>query len=198
MASTIAKSGVTVVLFLVLCNALSCSTHQNLAIHQSDALSVMLREMPAGYPLLEPYHHSYAIDAKDISDILNSLSYESGSLLPLSGKQRHHVFTEHQATRLGPVLSNALRLALPQEVVAFSVADAEKSHRRTKGLLFVLGDDLHLIIEEMQKPVYQGETSTYQQEVLRWELHPSDKQRHYARRPEGKGSITNWIITPLR
>jgi hypothetical protein len=91
-----------------------------------------------------------------------------------------------------------LSIARPQEVIAFSVADKEKPDRRTKGLVFMLGGELHLIIEELQKHVYQGEENTYQQQTFRWELLPSDKQRHYTSRPDGKGAITNWIITPLR
>jgi hypothetical protein len=130
--------------------------------------------------------------------MLGAFDYEARSLLPFSRGQRHHVFTEHQRGLLGSALSEALGLALPQEVVAFSVTDKEKPDRRTKGFVFVLHDELHLIIEELRKPVYQGEPNTYQQPVLRWELLPSDKQRHYTSRPGGKGKITNWIITPLR
>ncbi|TKB66113.1 MAG: hypothetical protein E8D52_17250 [Nitrospira sp.] len=130
--------------------------------------------------------------------MLGAFDYEARSLLPFSRGQRHHVFTEHQRGLLGSALSEALGVALPQEVVAFSVADKKKPDHRTKGFVFVLHDELHLIIEELHKPVYQGEENTYQQQTPRWELHPGVKQRHYAKRPDGKGGITNWIIIPLR
>ncbi len=198
MSEIVAKCGTVVVAVLTICSSLSCQTHPNRVIHQTEELSVILREMPAGYPLHNPYDHSYAIEENDTSAIFESLTYETGSLLPFSRGRRHQVFTEHQRGLLGPALSKALSLALPQEVVAFSVADKEKPDRRTKGLVFVLGGELHLIIEELQKPVYQGEGNTYQQQTPRWELLPGDKQRHYASRPGGKGVITNWIITPLR
>ena len=108
------------------------------------------------------------------------------------------MFSRHQAKLLTPELSKALNLALPQEVAAFNVADEDKPDRRTKGLCFVLGDELHLIIEELRKPSYQGEQQPYQQQVSRWELVPGDKQRSYASRSGGKGLATNWIVTQLR
>lgn len=198
MNSIIAKTGVVAALLLVLCSSPSCGTRQNLVIHQSDTLAVVLRELPAGYPSLEPHNHSYSIPPKEVLGILESLNYSEGSLLPFSGGQLRRVFTSRQAELLAPELSKALSLALPQEVAAFTVADEEKPDRCTKGLGFVLGDELHLIIEELRRPWYQGEQKTYQQQVSRWELIPGNKQRHYASRPGGKGVITNWIITPLR
>jgi hypothetical protein len=198
MSVVIVKSGRVATVFLLLCSALSCQTHPNRVIHQTEELTITLREIPAGYPSLEPYNHSYAIQTQDLSTILESLHYEAASLLPFSRGRRRHVFTEQQREFLGSALSEALNLAQPQEVVAFSVADTDRPNRRTKGLVFVLGDELHLIIEELQKPVYQGEEHTYQRQIPRWELLPGDKQRHYASRADGKGAITNWIITPLR
>ncbi len=198
MSEIVAKCGTVVVAVLTICSSLSCQTHPNRVIHQTEELSVILREMPAGYPSLEPYAHPHAIQPQETSDMLGAFDYEARSLLPFSRGRRHPVFTEHQRGLLGSALSEALSLALPQEVVAFSVADKEKPDRRTKGLVFVLGGELHLIIEELQKPVYQGEGNTYQQQTPRWELLPGDKQRHYASRPGGKGVIANWIITPLR
>lgn len=198
MESITAKCGLAMASFLTLCSFQACQTHPNRAIHQTEVLTITLREMPAGYPSLEPYNHPYAIQPQETFDMLGAFNYEARSLLPFSRGQRHHVFTEHQRGLLGSALSEALGLALPQEVVAFSVADKEKPDRRTKGFVFVLHDELHLIIEELHKPVYQGEENTYQQQTPRWELHPGVKQRHYANRPDGKGAITNWIIIPLR
>jgi hypothetical protein len=198
MNSIIAKIGVMAALLLVLGNSQSCSTRPNLVIHQSDTLSVVLRELPAGYPPLMPHNHPYTISPKYISEILASLDYSEGSLLPFSQGQAHRVFSRHQAELLAPDLSKALSLALPQEVAVFTLADEEKPDRRTKGLGFVLGDELHLIIEDLRKPFYQGEQKPYQQQLFRWELLPGSRQRHYTSRPGGKGAITNWIITPLR
>lgn len=199
MNSIMAKIGVGAALLLVLCSSPSCETRSNLVIHQSDALAVVLRELPAGYPSLEPHNHSYTVPPKEVLGILESLNYYSeGSFLSFSSGQPRRVFTRRQAELVAPELSKALSLALPQEVAAFTVADEEKPDRRTKGLGFVLGDELHLIIEELQRPSYQGEQKTYQQQISRWELIPGDKQRLYTSRPGGKGVITNWIITPLR
>jgi hypothetical protein len=107
------------------------------------------------------------------------------------------VFTRHQTEVLAPELAKALNLALPHEVAAFLVSDAPKSHRRTKGLAFVLGDELHLIIEELRTPFSQGEQTMFQQQGSRWKLLPGDTQRHYVRHSGGTGAIPNWIITPL-
>ena len=197
--SVLSGRGVAAALFLlILCSSQSCQTRSKVVIYHTDELSVVLRELPTGYPSLEPYNHSYAIQPSDMLNILESVQYEAGSLIPFSGKHSRQVFTRQQGELLAPAISKALSQALLQEVVEFSLADAEKPDRRTKGFVFVLGDELHLIIEELRKPVYQGEPNTYQQPVPRWELLPGDKQRHYASRPEGKGKIMNWIITPLR
>jgi hypothetical protein len=118
--------------------------------------------------------------------------------LPFSQGQPHRVFSRRQAESLAPELSKALSMALPQEVVAFTLADEEKPDRRTKGLGLVLEDELHVIIEELRKPFYEGEKKSYQQQFPRWELIPGDRQRHYTTRPGGKGVITNWIVAPLR
>lgn len=198
MNSNIAKIGVLAALLLVCCSSTSCITRPNLAIYQSDAFSVVLREMPAGYPSFEPHNHSYTVPPKELFDILASLNYGEDALLPFSQGHLRQVFSRHQSELLAPELSKALRLALPQEVAAFIVTDEENPDRRTKGLCFVLGDELHLIIEELRKPSYQGEQQPYQQQVTRWELIPGNRQRHYASRPGGKGVTTNWIITPLR
>jgi hypothetical protein len=198
MKSIIAKCGLVVALFFAICSSLSCQARPNLVIHQSDTLSVVLREMPAGYPSLAPFNYARVILPKDALIILESLNYDADSLLPSSQEQRLRVFTRLQAELLAPELSKALNLALPQEVAAFIVSDPEKPHRYTKGVAFVHGDELHLIIEELHKPVYREQGTTYQRQTPRWELLPGDKQRHYTSRPGGKGAITNWVITLLR
>lgn len=198
MNSIIAKIGIMAALLLALGSSQSCSTRPNLVIHQSEALSVILRERPAGYPSLEPYGHPYTIPPQTALAILGSLDYSEGSFLPFSQGQPHRVFSRRQVELLAPELSKALDMALPQEVAAFTLADEEKPDRRTKGLGFVLGDELHVIIEELRKPFYEGEQKSYQQQFFRWELIPGDRQRHYTTSPGGKGVLTNWIITPLR
>jgi hypothetical protein len=198
MNSIFAKIGLAAALLLALGSSQSCSTRPNLVIHQSEALSVILRERPAGYPSLEPYRHPYTIPPQTALAILGSLDYSEGSFLPFSQGHPHRVFSRRQAELLAPELSKALDMALPQEVVAFTLADEEKPDRRTKGLGFVLGDELHVIIEELRKPFYEGEQKSYQQQFFRWELIPGDRQRHYTTSPGGKGVLTNWIITPLR
>lgn len=60
----------------------------------------------------------------------------------------------NQGKILAQELSKAFGMALPQEVVAFTIADEEKPDRRTKGLTFIVGDELHLILEELRKPSY--------------------------------------------
>ncbi len=198
-SAVLSTRGVLAALFVIIfCSALSCQVRPHLVIHQTDALIVVLRAIPAGYPSLEPYNHSYVIQPDEVLNILESVQYQAGSLIPFSGKHSREVFTRQQGELLAPAISKSLRQALPEEVVEFSLADQDRPDCRTKGLVFVLHDELHLIIEELRKPVYQGEPNTYQQPVLRWELLPSDKQRHYTSRPGGKGKITNWIITPLR
>jgi hypothetical protein len=197
--SVLSRRGVATALFLlILCSSESCQTRPTVVIYHTDELSVVLRERPAGYPSLEPYNHSYAIQPDEVLNILEMIQYEAGSLIPFSGKHSRKVFTRQQGELLAPAISKALGQAVPQEVVAFSLADQDRPDRRTKGLVFVLHDELHLIIEELRKPVYQGEHNTYQQPVPRWELLPGDRQRHYASRPGGKGKIMNWIITSLR
>jgi hypothetical protein len=99
---------------------------------------------------------------------------------------------------LAQELSKAFGMALPQEVVAFTVADEEKPDRRTKGFTFIVGDELHLILEELRQPSYLGEQKTYQQQAHRWEFIPGHDQRLYASRPEGKGAVPHWVICPLK
>jgi hypothetical protein len=198
MNSNIAKIGVMAALLLALGSYESCSSRPNLVIHQSDTLSVVLRELPAGYPSLEPHNHPYKLSPQKALDILGSLDYSHGSFLLFSQGHSQRVFSRHQAESLAPELSKALSMALPQEVAAFTLADEEKPDRRTRGLGFVHGDELHVIIEDLRKPFYEGEQKSYQQQVPRWELIPRDRQRHYTTRPEGKGALTNWIVIPLR
>jgi hypothetical protein len=194
---TISGNIVVAAILMALLSVPSCKSRHNLVIHQSDTLSVVLREMPVGYPAIQPFDHPYTIQPNKVFDVLASLHYDAASFLPFSRSQPGSVFTKVQAEQLASELSKALSTALPLEVTAFIIADAEKPDRRTKGLVFVLGDEFHLIIEELRKPSYQGEQKTYQQQVPRWELLPGDKQRHYTRHPGGKGTIANWIVTPL-
>jgi len=118
--------------------------------------------------------------------------------MPFLARQPRRVFTTHQAELLAPELSKALGEVLSPQVVTFSVVDEVKPDRGTKGFAFVRNDELHLIIEDLRKPWYEGEQKPYQQDVSQWELLPVDRQRHYTTRPGGKGVVTNWIITPLR
>lgn len=199
MSGTLAKVAVVAaMLLLFVIGSSSCKTRPHLMIHQSDTLSIMLHELPAGYPSLAPFSYTHVIEPNDTFTILESLYYEVGARLPFSRGERHRVFTRHQAELLAPDLAKALNLALPHEVAAFIVADTETATRHTKGLVFVLGDELHLIIEELQKPRYEGEQKTYQPPLSRWSLLPGDGQRLYTSRPGGKGAITNWVIAPLR
>lgn len=196
--STIPGSIVVAAIFLTLLSNPSCQTPPSLVIHQSDAVTVVLREMPVGYPATPPFHHPYTIQPQETFDILATLNYDSGSFLPFSRSQTRSVLTKLQAELLAPELSKALTLALPQQVTAFTITDQEKPDRHTKGLVFVLDNELHVIIEELRRPRYEGEQPSYQQPVSRWSLLTTGTQRHYARHPEGKGAMPNWIITPLR
>ncbi len=192
-----AKHIVVVVVCLVLWSASSCATRAHLVLHQSETLTVMLRGLPSGYPALAPFRYARVIEPTDIFAILESLTYEGGSLLRLTQGPRYRVFTRHQADVLAPELSKALNLALPHEVAAFSVSDEEQP-RPTRGLAFVHRDELHLILEELHPPWDEGEQKSFQQQGSRWSLVPGDGQRHYASHPGGMGAMTNWIITPLR
>jgi len=193
-----AKGGVIAATFLMLCGSPSCQTRPDVVVHQSENLSVVLRELPIGYPSLPPYHHSYPLPSKEVFIVLDSLKYDAGSVIPFSSGHPRRVFSKHQAEVLAHELSKGLSQATAGTVVAFAIADEEKPDRRTKGFAFVMRDELHLIIEELRKPRYEGEPKSYQQNLSRWELLPGDRQRHYTTRPGGKGVVTNWIITPLQ
>ncbi len=183
---------------LVIGSSMSCETHPNLIIYQSDTAWVALRELPAGYPSLGPNHHPYTISPEKMLTLLEPLEYRVGSFLPFSWGQPRRVFTVHQGKMLAEELSKAFGKALPQEVVAFTVADEENPDRRTKGFTFIVGDELHLILEEIRQPSYLGEQKTYQPQAHRWEFIPGDSQRLYASRPEGKGTVPHWVICPLK
>ena len=177
---------------------MSCETHPNLIIYQSDSAWVALRELPAGYPSLGPNHHPHTISHKKVLTLFESLEYRESSFLPFAWGPPRRVFTANQAKTLAEELSKAFGSALPQEVVSFTVADEEKPDRHTKGLTFIVGDELHLVLEELRQPSYLGEQKTYQQQTHRWELIPGNGQRLYTSRPGGKGAIANWIIIPLQ
>lgn len=183
---------------LTLLSLPSCTTHPHLMVHQSDTLSVVLRGLPGGYPSPIPVHHPSAIPPAAICDVLESLTYDAGALLPFSKSQPRRVFTKTQAERLAPQLANALSLALPEQVAFFTIAEMEKPDRQTTGFVFVLDGEVHFIIEDLRRPRYEGEQTTYQQPVSNWMLRPTGKQRLYARHRDGKGEMTNWIISPLR
>jgi hypothetical protein len=176
---------------------MSCETHPNLVIYQSEAAWVVLRELPSGYPSLGPNHHPNTISPKKILTLLESLEYREGSWLPFTSGRPRRVFTPNQAKTLAQELSKAFGSALPQEVVAFTVADDEKPDRHTKGLTFIFGDELHLVLEEIREPSYRGEQKTYQPQAHQWELLPGNSQRLYSSRPEGKGTVPYWVICPL-
>ena len=189
---------ITACLLLILAGSTACSTYQNLVVYQSDAASIALGELPAGYPSLGPNQHPYTISPKKLLTLLEPLEYREGSLLPFSWGQSRRVFTVNQGKMLAQELSKAFGMALPQEVVSFTVADEEKPDRRTKGLTFIVGDELHLILEEFRTPFYLGEQKTYQRQAHQWELIPGNSQRLYASRPEGKGTVPHWVICPLK
>jgi hypothetical protein len=195
---TVPENIVKATLFLTLLSSLSCQPHQSLVVHQSDQALVVLREMPVGYPAIPSLQHPYTIQPQKAFDILAALNYDAGSFLALSHSQPRSLLKKPQAELLADELSKALAMATSQQVTAFMITDTEKPDRRTKGLAFVREDELHVIIEELHRPRYEGEQPTYQQPVSRWRLLTSGKQRHYARHPEGKGTMTNWLITPLR
>ena len=185
-------------LLLALAGSTSCSTYQNLVVYQSDTALIALGELPAGYPSLGPNHHPYTISPEKVLTLLESLEYREGSLLPFAWGQPRRAFTANQGKILAQELSKAFGMALPLEVVTFTVADEEKPDRRTKGLAFIVGDELHLILEELRKPSYLGEEKTYQRQAHQWELIPGNSQRLYASSPEGKGTIPHWVICPLK
>ncbi len=192
------SGNIVLAVFLALLSLPSCMSRPDLVIHQSDTLSVVIRELPAGYPSIMPVHHPYTIPPETVIDILESLTYDTGALLPFSNARPRRVFTKPQAERLAPQLSKALSLAPPERVSAFTIADVEKPDRLTTGFVFVLDGEVHLIIENLQRPRYEGEQTSYQQPVSNWKLRPTGNQRLYARHLNGKGEMTNWIISPLR
>ena len=189
---------IVLAVFLALLSLPSCKSRPDLVIHQSDTLSVVIRELPAGYPPIMPVHHPCTIRPEAIIDILESLTYDAGTLLPFANARPRRVFTKPQAERLAAELSKALSLAPPDRVSAFTIADVEKPDRLTTGFVFMLNDEMHLIIEHLRQPQYEGEQNTYQQPVSNWKLRPTGNQRLYARHLNGKGEMTNWISSPLR
>ncbi len=192
------SGNIVLAVLLALLNLQSCKSQPDLVIHQSDTLSVVIRELPAGYPSIMPVHHPYTIPPEAVIDILESLTYDAGASLPFSNVRPRRVFTKPQAERLAAELSKALSLAPPERVSAFTIADVEKPDRLTTGFVFVLDGEVHLIIEHLQRPRYEGELTSYQQPVSNWKLRPTGNQRLYARHLNGKGEMTNWIISPLR
>ena len=192
------RSLLTSCLLLALVGSTSCSTYQNLVVYQSDTALIALGELPAGYPSLGPNRHPYTIDPKKLLTLLEPLEYREGSFLPFAWVQPRRVFTMSQGKMLAQELPKALGMALPQEVAAFTVADEENPDRRTKGFTFIVGDELHLILEELRKPSYLGEQKTYQPQAHGWELIPGNSQRLYTSRPEGKGTVPHWVICPLK
>ena len=195
---TISENIVMAAIFLTLLSMPSCKLRQDLLIHQSDTLSIVLRELPGGYPPLNPFQHPYTIPPDAIFNVLESLTYDAGTALPFLKTHPRKVFTRSQAEQLAPELSNALSLAPPQQVTAFTIAEREKPDRQTTGFVFVHKEEIHFIIENLRRPRYEGEQNTYQQPVSDWKLRPTGVQRLYTRRSDGKGAMTNWIITPLR
>ncbi|MGE0642806.1 MAG: hypothetical protein AB7P24_03955 [Nitrospira sp.] len=189
---------ITALLLLCLVSLLSCKTHPQLVIHQSETLTITLRELPPTYPLIAPFRYSHVIDTGNTFALLESLTYESGSGVPLAHRQRHQVFTKNQAESLAPELSKALNLALPHEVAAFSVSDAEQPRQHTKGLAFVHGDELHLIIEELPRSWHNNRKNPDPQQPSQWALLPRNGQRHYTSHQGATGTMTNWIIAPLQ
>jgi len=188
---------ITASILLCLTGLLSCRTQSHLVIHQTDTLTITLRELPATYPLIAPFRYSHVIEPGNTLALLESLTYETGSLVPFSRGPRHQVFTRNQAESLAPELSKALNLALPHEVAAFSVSDAEYPRHYTKGLAFVHGDELHLIIEELPRSRHVDVEHHDPQQVPRWVLLPRDGQRHYTSFQGATGTIPNWIIIPI-
>ncbi len=195
---TVSGNLVMAAIALALLNMPSCKLRQNLLIHQSETFSVELRELPVGYPPINHFHHPYTMPPEAIFNVLESLTYDAATVLPFSKTHLRKVFTRSQAEQLAPELSKALSLAPPQQVTAFTIADTEKPDRQTTGFVFVLNEEIHLIIENLRRPRYEGEQNTYQQPVSNWKLRPTGIQRLYTRRSDGKGAVTNWIITPLR
>jgi hypothetical protein len=183
---------------LLLWSMVSCTTSPTVVIHQSDPLSVVLRELPGGYPSIMPVQHPYTISPETAFDILDSLTYDAGALLPFSKSQPRKVFTKTQAEQLAPPLSKALSLAPPEQVTSFTIADVDKPDRRTMGFVFVVNDELHLIIQDLRRPRYEGEQTSYQHPLSNGKLRPNGRQRLYARHGDGKGEMPNWIISPLR
>lgn len=103
---TMAKNiAITASILLCLAGLLSCRTHSHLVIHQTDTLTITLRELPATYPLIAPFRYSHVIEPGNTLALLESLTYETGSLMPLSRRPRHQVFTRNQAESLAPELS---------------------------------------------------------------------------------------------
>lgn len=195
---TVSGNIVVAGIFLMLLIISSCRTHQNLVIHQSDTLSVVLRELPAGYPSIESFHHPRTIPSEEVFNILESLTHDAGALLPFSKAQPRRLFAKPQAEQLAPLLSKALSLAPPRQATAFTITEMEKPDRQTTGFAFVLNNEMHLIIETLRRPLYEGEQKAYQHSLSRWSLRTAGSQRLYARLAEGKGTMPNWIIIPLQ
>jgi hypothetical protein len=91
---TVPGNIVVAAIFLTLLIIQSCTARPNLVIHQSDTLSVVFRELPGGYPSITPVHHPYTIPPETVFDILESLTYDAGALLPFSKAQPQRLFTK--------------------------------------------------------------------------------------------------------
>jgi hypothetical protein len=62
---------------------------------------------------------------------------------------------------------------------------------------FVVGETLHLVFDEIDRPAFWGKEKPYQRGEAKWKLVPREGQRLLATRSAGKGKVENWLIVPL-
>lgn len=176
----------------------SCASQPKHYLYQTKREEVSLRPLPAGYHHLTLYHHPYGITEVALFERLSSIYFRENLVVSLAWGRPRPLFTSRQQGLLARLLSQALATVSSDQAVYFAAVDAEGSHRQTKGYCFVIGDDLHLVIEAVREPDYLGEEKAYQPRRRQWRLDPQEGQQLFAARLGEKDAQENWLVVHLK
>jgi len=186
---------VGVMLTIILCT--SCVSPVHLSIYQTETEWVDLREWPIGYPMLSNLSHPVEIESTKLREVLQNIRYRQSELFSFHMGKQHPAFSEYQLALLAAELRKAFGQALPEEVIAFRVRNEQTGHLYTKGFSFILEDELHLVIQELQQPDFDSPANQTRPPTVRWEFAPQVGQHIFAPLSHSTHDFPHWIITPI-
>ncbi|EKD51412.1 MAG: hypothetical protein ACD_62C00260G0004 [uncultured bacterium] len=144
----------------------------------------------------ENFNHPRTLTPQQLTDLLSKVQYRHCQFICVDSSAPEPAFTHRQIALLSQHAAKGLEQASNTELVEFFLTTPSRDFKRyTKGKLFIINDELHIIFDRLSEAGADNDPGQYQHGQGRWQVIASGNQRVQIN-PYGS-SQKNWLVLSL-